>query len=328
MHLPMIQEGRHVYIHPDHAHEVMKLSPWRRHALFHEFCRRVYRRDPKPALTPLADQGIETFRRLLKPKEAKKLSDVAGTILAGAGPDGGAVGPLPGTPDEAVVRVPPVARMEKAVAEVLGKVFRPAVTDALEAYMGCHFRIDHAFVYRTHPVERHLISFLWHRDVAPMTQVHIMVYLTASGARAGETHFLGLDTTREAAVKGYHYTNVGQRLDDMSKILGGKGAKAKIIRPKLDVGDAVAFAAPRVLHRGRLPVKRFRDVLTFVVLPSAVPWNFEIEDFGTGHLLMAEARDTLSVNPFVKFFPPDPDANWEKTRNMTEPWVCLGHLTP
>ncbi len=328
MNIDIVQDGRHYYVRPDQAHQIMTLTPWRRHAVYLEFCRNFYRPKRRPKPTRLAEAGVEVFAKLLGAKDAAALSRLIGAGLEKGGPDGGAAGPLPATPDEPNVRVRGDRDVENAISRSLKKIFRPDLVGALEAYYGSHFRIDHASVLRTHPVDEAKISFLWHRDFVPMTQVHVMVYLTPGGNGGGETHFLDIERTRQAAIAGYHYPSIANRIDDIGKILKKKGAARNVVRPKLKAGDAVVFGSPRVLHRGLLPTKRHRDTIIFILLPSAVPWHYEIEDFGTDHLFVTRERDTLNTNPFLKLCPLDPNTEVSRSEKSLEPWAALGHMMP
>lgn len=328
MNIQIVQEGRHVYVHPEQAHELLKLTPWRRHAVYLEFCRNFYRPRRRPKPTQLAKTGVEAFRKLLGVNEAADLSRMVGTALEKRGTDDGAFGPLPQTPEEPNVRVLGDAPLEQAVSRCLKKIFCPRLASALEAYFDSYFRIDHLSIFRTHPVKKPLVSFLWHRDFVPMTQVHVMVYLTPGGDGGGETHFLDIEQTREAAIAGYHYITIADRIDDISKVLKKRNVAAKIVRPTLKPGDAVVFGSPRVLHRGLLPETRYRDTMIFILLPSAVPWNYEIEDFGATHLFVRTDKDTLNTNPFLKFCPLDPHIDVGRTEKSLEPWAALGHMMP
>jgi hypothetical protein len=217
--------------------------------------------------------------------------------------------------------------MTEAAFGVLDKVFCPQVVADLEGYLGCHFRIDSVSVYRTHPVEKSTISFQWHRDMAPMSQVHLMVYLTPGGDECGATEFLDFQQTEEAAVQGYHYGALEDRTDDIDEIFAPVGKTATVTRSEMDPGDGLIFPAPRVLHRGWLPKKGFRDVMLFLLLPGMVPWNYEVEDFGIDHMFLSADKNTLHANPFIPF---NPNIVEEKAFVIEIPgdWVFLGAMFP
>ena len=327
MEITFRREGRHISASEEDMEAIAAMEPFHRHVGHHHACRQVYPQDQEHQPSDLSREGLGQYPGLLTAEEAGAISLLAGQILEEKGPDGGAFGPLPSAPEEANVSVPPDKRLAEAVAGKFDNIFNhQAVTD-LEGYLGCHFRIDTASVYRTHPVEKSTISFQWHRDMAPMSQVHFMVYLTPGGDDCGATDFLNLQQTEEAAVQGYHYGNLEDRTDDIDEVFAPLGKTAEVTRPELDPGDGLIFSAPRVLHRGWLPKEGFRDVMLFILLPSMVPWNYEIEDFGTDHLFLSENKNTLHANPFVPF---NPNIVEEHTHiiEISEEWIFLGGMFP
>ncbi|MCH7937486.1 MAG: hypothetical protein IH994_10430 [Proteobacteria bacterium] len=321
------REGRLIYARDEDIGAIVAMEPFQRHAGFHRACRQFYPADRGRQPSDLSRKGLGQYPGLLTAEQAGGISRLAGTLLEEKGPDGGAFGPLPSAPGEANVTVPPDKRMVEAVVNVLDKIFRPQVVTDLEGYLGCYFRIDQASVYRTHPVEKSTISFQWHRDIAPMSQVHLMVYLTPGGDECGATDFLDFQQTQEAAIKGYHYTTYENRTDDIDTVFAPLGKTAEVTRPKLGPGDGLIFAAPRVLHRGWLPKEGFRDAMLFVLLPSMVPWNYEIEDFGTDYVFLPDSKNTLHANPFLLF---NPSIVEEKADNIQIPedWIFLGAMFP
>ena len=323
MQLEMIKQGRHYIAHPDCFEAIEAMDPWRRHAAYHDACRQVYAPEREPTPSDMAEKGVEVFPGQLSRDTSAELSTLMGTVLEEAGPNGGAHGPVPDMPDEPCVTVPTDPRTVEAIGAVMDKIFSVPLTDAIEAYLGCHFRIDSSLLYRTHCVADRTISFLWHRDIAPLAQVHIMVYLTPGGSEYASTHFLDLDQTRRAAQAGYSYTKLKTRIDDITEFV----EDADVLKIDMAPGDAVVFAAPRVLHRGWLPTGEPRDVLLFVLQPSLVPWNYETEDFGCSHLILSVSKNTLSTNPFAMFHPNIP-AEMTAQIPAVEDWVTLGQFVP
>ena len=320
------KEGRLFHARDEDMEAIVAMEPFQRHVGFHRACRQVYPADQERQPSDLSRKGLGLYPGLLTAEQAGEISLLAGAILEEKVPDG-AFGPLPSAPGEANVTVPPDERMTEAVFNVVDRIFRPQVVTDLEGYLGCYFRIDSASVYRTHPVEKSTISFQWHRDLAPMSQAHIMVYLTPSGDNRGATDFLDFQQTQEAAAQGYHYGTFENRTDDIDEIFAPLGKTAEVTRPELDPGDGLIFAAPRVLHRGWLPEKGFRDVLLFVLLPSLVPWNYEIEDFGMDYMFLSDGKNTLLANPFIPF---NPSIIEEKAGDLKIPgdWIYLGNMFP
>ena len=95
----------------------------------------------------------------------------------------------------------------------------------------------------------------------------------------------------------------------------------------LDAGDAVIFAAPRILHRGVAPKRGYRDILVLNTVPSLVPWRATLEEFGTNHLFSIDGgtRNTLLTDPFDPLMPffrgkPGPID--------MPPWAMFGGMLP
>ena len=166
--------------------------------------------------------------------------------------------------------------------------------------MGSHFRVVQCQVYRTETGGKPHISFLWHRDMEPMAQVHIMVYLTASGPDQPGTQFLSITETRRMAKNGYAFPHFHERVSELADALPPDAPLPDVIHPELACGDATIFGAPRLLHRGLDGNGGHRDVLLLNLLPSLVPWHHDIVRFGGEHLFWESGdSDTLQTNPFA-----------------------------
>lgn len=326
MDVKFIRQGDRYAVHPECAEEFVKLPPMRRHALHHKICGTLYAHRgvaPPPGDCELAAKGVAVLRKVLSKKAAAELSRGAGVAIK-AMYDGDAA---PVTSEKSAHTVICDAALKGRVIEALPKVLDDERTAMLERYYGCHFRIDHLRIYRTFPAPEAVVSFRWHRDGAPMAQVHIMVYLTDSGNKSGSTSFLDLEQTRLAAEAGYHYPDVARRTRDVNKVFAGTRHEPKVNQPKVRAGDAIVFAAPRVLHQGNLPATGFRDVLLLVLLPSLEPWRQDIAG-GTDRLFVHDSKGTLLTNPFEAG---SPDVEWEARLNTSfslEPWVRNGELFP
>jgi len=329
----IIENGRTVP-HPEFRDALVQFPPWRRHAVHHRLCAKVYdmvtpgETDRETAGDPtLSERGVAVLPGLLGSDEAAALSRRADAILAAGRDDGDPTRPVTDDPDHAAELVDCDSGLRDAIAGNLPAILNPKATAAIERYYGSHFRIDNLRFYRTFPAPRSTISFLWHRDVAPMAQVHIMVYLTDSGAAAGGTSFLDLAQTRAAAQAGYHYLPLVERSGDIERIMAATGIQPRVQRPELAAGDGVVFASARVLHRGNLPTAGYRDVLILVLLPSFHPWHRDTDDFGPGYLFINDAKSTLETDPYRPF---NPNLGYMpgKTQAPREDWIRLGDLFP
>ncbi|MEK9723238.1 MAG: hypothetical protein VW405_07105, partial [Rhodospirillaceae bacterium] len=211
------------------------------------------------------------------------------------------------------------------LAALLPTILSAEVTAMVEAYMGCHFRVVQCQLYRTETGGKPHVSFLWHRDMEPMAQVHVMVYFTASGPGDPGTEFLSLEDSRRMAMHGYAFPTFDERVADLADALPAGEPAPAAIRPELAAGDATIFAAPRLLHRGIDGSGGARDVFLLNLLPSLVPWQHDTARFGHDHLFWTgDGSDTLQTDPFRLILEPF-------TRHTGRPvsdWAILGDLLP
>lgn len=322
-----IQQNGRISLHPDCEPTLVALPPWRRHALHHRIAGAVYAHQGGSAAEgdpELAENGITIIRKMLSKKDAGLLSRRAGRVIDATG------GHLDATddPDNAAQVVECDVDLRRMVVEMLPTILNEKHTATFERYFGCHFRIDNLRLYRTYPSKKSTISFRWHRDVAPMAQVHVMLYLTDSGDKAGSTSFLDIEQTKLAARAGYHYPNIAKRTGDIEEVFADTRHKPKVNRPQVRAGDAIAFAAPRVLHCGNLPLTGFRDVLLLVLLPSFMPWQRDVEDINPDYLFITDSKSTLLTNPYKLCNPTIASEVIYGRSPDLEPWVCEGDLFP
>ena len=330
MELQFVPNGRRITLHPDCRDVVNSLTPWQRHAIYHQVCRQSFAQThPEAAIDtgPLTTEGLDVVRGSLSAKEAVSIADVITANLEALGPRAGAHGPVSDDPTDAIINVAQTGDLRARLHDALPRILSDETTVILERYYGSHFRIHGAVTYRTHALTQQVGSFLWHRDTAPMGQIHMIVYLTPSGAASGSTQFLGLNQSARAASLGYHYEHLENRTRDIETIFDGIEEKPDVLCPELAAGDSVIFPAPRVLHRGNLPTHGYRDTFTLILLPSFVPWQADIEDFGADHIFGDTTMRTLITDPFQA--PPlELPAAARGDLNITEQWVLVGRMLP
>lgn len=331
----MIREGRIWRVDPQIVPQLMQLEPMVRHAVHHRICQNVYQqtkeRPPEPADRTFIDKGVVTLPNRIPATLAANLSAFATEILR-------ATGQARGLPtnyvhgfrvDDANTTIAVPQDMHSVFLDLLPSIIDANVEATIESYLGSYFRLDHCALYRTQRTEEPLVSFRWHRDVASMGQIHIMLYLTPSGDDSGATDFIPISDTRRLAETGYAFVKIDQRVLDLDAGAGG-GEPPEIVRPRLDAGDAVMFGASRVLHRGVQPRRGFRDVFLVVLLPATVPWRIELEELGRDRLMISSDKEAYMSNPFVAFNPTHRDyAGGFVHGTMVPPrWSALGHFWP
>lgn len=331
----LVQDGRIWRVDPALVPALMDLEPMVRHAVHHRICQSVYAQTkgapPEPADRTFIEKGVVTLPRRIPKALARRLSRFATEILSSTGQT-----QTLGTPtdefrvDDANVTINIPPEMHSVFLDLLPVVIDRSVEESIESYLGSFFRIDHCSLYRTRRTEEPLVSFRWHRDLASMGQIHIMLYLTPSGDEGGATEFIPLEDTRSLARAGYSFVNPDARTSDFDELLDADSSRPEIVRPMLAAGDAAMFGATRVLHRGVQPRDGFRDVFLIVLLPSTVPWRIELEQLGRDHLLIASDKEAYMSNPFVAFNPTHRDFKDGRVHGTKIPpiWSQLAYFWP
>ena len=314
MKVDLSRDGDHLVVDPETEAFFRGLDLQETHAGYHTICRSVYAAG-KGALpivnSALGEDGVDIWRDCLDPVAAE---DISRRI------DHAITEPTP--PNTAV---PLEATFRQDLSALLRDVFSPTRTAMIENYMGCHFRVVQCQLYRTQTSVSPHISFRWHRDMEPMAQIHIMLYLTPSGPHDPGTEFLTLEGTRRMASYGYAFPQFSERIMDLRDAVPDRLPLPKILRPELKAGDATVFGAPRILHRGLDGAGGKRDVMLINLLPSLVDWEADILRFGWNHLFWEfDESNTLQTNPFALIL----EADKRFSGQPVNKWVINGDLLP
>jgi hypothetical protein len=160
----------------------------------------------------------------------------------------------------------------------------------IEKFFGSHFKIYNISFYRTVPnLAVPESSFLWHFDNAPDEEIKLMVYFDDVYEDTGAFRFKNREISEELRKDGFwhrkNYHKVSQRLDDQSTTVCVEG------KP----GTTILFENGRVAHKATAPRRLHRDIATFVIIPSTIPWR---EHYARNrHLLSTNAG--LCKNPWT-----------------------------
>ena len=247
MDIKLIRKDGRRSVHPDCESAVLDQPPWRRHAIHHQLCSAVYTQEHQEQKSPpigkreLAESGVVVNRGLLDTEEADYFSPRMGRAIAVKREDADPTQAAASDKEAGTEFITFDANLRAVVTLKLPRILNETVTAALERYFGSYFRIDFVRMYRTFPLADSLVSFHWHRDCAPMAQLHIMVYLTDSGAHSGSTSFLDLEQTRAAAQAGYSFPNLDERIAEIDKVFAACDRPPAVNRPQLAAGAAVAL---------------------------------------------------------------------------------------
>jgi hypothetical protein len=141
----------------------------------------------------------------------------------------------------------------------------------LESYYRSYFKIFGIYFYRTLPTPaKPQSSFLWHLDNCPGPEIKLMVYLDEVAADTGAFRLKTKQLTDEIRAKGFRNRNQIQRVqadldnDVTTNVIEGPP------------GTRILFENGAVLHKATSPLRAHRDVATFVIIPSDVPWNVHL----------------------------------------------------
>jgi hypothetical protein len=180
---------------------------------------------------------------------------------------------------DGIERVPDIAKFASGV-----------VGEAIESFFQSHFKIYNISIYRTVPnPNRPESSFLWHFDNVPDEEIKLMIYFDHVYEDTGAFRFKNREFSEALRDDGFwhrkNYPKVAPRLDDSSTTVVVEG------KP----GTAILFQNGRVAHKATAPRRLHRDIATFVIIPSLIPWR---EHFARNrHLLSTNAG--VCKNPWT-----------------------------
>jgi len=147
-------------------------------------------------------------------------------------------------------------------------VFDAQMEQVLESYYQSHFKIFGIYFYRTLPTpSKPQSSFLWHLDNCPGPEIKLMVYLDNVVEDTGAFRLKKKSLTDEIRAKGFRNRSQIQRVQaDLEN-----SATTDVIEGQ--PGTRILFENGQVLHKATSPLRDHRDVVTFVIIPSDVPWR-------------------------------------------------------
>ena len=315
MEIKFISDGKYLNLEPESERVILKKNHFHVHAAHHIICRELYAKQKQETKEKqqqeLKNNGLYIVRNCIASDEANQISKMIDDVIEHQ------IFPM--------MDIVPFGELRRVLVSLLPQIFQPMNTLLIENYLGSYFRVAETQLYRTQMGSGQTnISCKWHRDAAPMAQLHLLLYLTSRHQHDPGTQILSLSDTLRMAKYGYSYGPFDERLDDLSTVLPKDAPLPEIIDPEFEAGDAIIFSAPRMLHKGLIGHGNYRDVFLLTLLPSFIPWQEDIEHLGTEHLFPEEkGLNTLQGNPFSRFF----DENG-KFDNHFPHWVVSGALLP
>ena len=153
----------------------------------------------------------------------------------------------------------------------------------LEAHYGSHFRIEWVDCYRTYAGAERKTSWLWHIDNVPAGSLKVMLLLTDSTRETGAMRYLPRETTHALRRAGYFGVRLSERELSLEVFARRAALKLEPQYREAPAGDVLLFD-PNILHCGEPPLRGHRDVMTFFIVPSLVPWREALKLTGTAHV--------------------------------------------
>ena len=156
---------------------------------------------------------------------------------------------------------------------ILERIFSPAMDARLVAHFHSEYFVYSFAVIRTVPAAIARRSFLWHSDRGPKDFLRLNLFLDATMEHGSTTEFV--DRRGSAALErlGYTFGPNSRRVANLEPLARRTGIEVRPVHPDVKAGEALLFEAANVLHRGILPHRGARHVLSMMLIPSPVPWK-------------------------------------------------------
>lgn len=160
----------------------------------------------------------------------------------------------------------------------------------IEHYFQSYFKIYSVNVYRIVPeVNEPKQSFLWHLDNCPRSVIKLMVYLDDTTEETGAFRLKPRALSEVLLRQGFWER---ARNDEFASTLEDHSSTRVIEGP---VGTCILFQDGRCVHKATFPRGGHRDVVTFVMQPSDIPWQAHL---GKNRHRMS-LNEGFCLNPFT-----------------------------
>ncbi|WP_148560920.1 hypothetical protein [Magnetospira sp. QH-2] len=220
-------------------------------AAFHEQCQATYASD-HPIRSSDLGQTFFTTLPLLKPVHAAELRDL-------------------------MDRDPAHLRTQDFLADLLTRVFTPALDQALTGWFASYYRPQWYSFQKFHVGDGRAYSFGWHFDAWSSHCLKLLCYLNGTGDHGGPTMVLDVAQSEAFARAGYAFPPKQQRLDDLSELASILNLSYHPQTLAMAAGEALLFNPVRLLHRGVVPTRAERYMLQICIGPAMRPWQDECQ---------------------------------------------------
>lgn len=268
--------------------------------VFHAACKRFYKYNSKKNKNTLKKEGVDHIKSLLKPKDVKDFKKIweenLQPVYMDRNENSGITVGADSNKKYSVVNYQITPESIGFVTGIIPKILNNKITAYLEDYFESHFSISLILFAEAFPDPEPITSFRWHRDVGPLSQTHIMVYLDGAEETGGRTDFINYADSQKLEEAGYTPGKPKDRRLSIKDI----SDEIEIISPKPEAGDALIFNATRIFHCGVHPIRHTRKVMFLILRPDFRHWaeasaTEPVFGFPTG-------RDIELVNPFIPYF--------------------------
>ena len=164
--------------------------------------------------------------------------------------------------------------------ETLETLLTPSVADAIRSQLESEFMVYWWSATRTLKGTPSTRSMLWHCDTGPTRHLKLLVYLEDAAFSGGNTHFVDRGTSDRLRDAGYTFGRIKRRRADLAPLAHRLGVAQQIIEFPLRAGQGLLFEPTRTLHRGIVPNRHDRHVVTLCILPSPAPWRDVLRQVG------------------------------------------------
>ena len=231
-----------------------------------EFCRRRLARPVPSGADEIAAAGVELLPILSAARAAEVLSAIK---AASSGIQ----------PNDKGIDYSEVLAFDRADAllPVFEEVLGDAVDEKLLRQFGSEYLIYSYGVIRTLPRSESRRSFLWHCDRGPRRFLKILLYLNGTESHGGNTEFLDRSTTQEFERLGYVFGPNKRRSADLAPLARKNGVRYEPRLWPIKGGEALLFEPAGALHRGIMPSRGERYLLSLMLMPSPLPWRAAFE---------------------------------------------------
>jgi len=156
---------------------------------------------------------------------------------------------------------------------LLHRVFNKHVDAIITGYFESEYYATWYSFDRNDPGDIPVKSFFWHCDGGPTKHLKVLLYLSDSGEKSGNTEFLDPVTTARFKELGYVFSKVDDRVMDLKPLADNYGIPFLPFQFPMKAGNAVIFNPMTNLHHGIQPTEHVRYIMQMCIIPAGNSWE-------------------------------------------------------